>query len=333
MSRDVIKVLKTCVQCWQYVKGETRKIPLRSLRRGWPGEVVAMDLFGPLPKTNRGATIILVLTDHFTRWAEPIALKRAEVPDVVACLRDIWMPRHGVPAVLLSDNGPQFVAAVLRDFCANVGIRKLYSTPYHSQGNSVVESYMRTLKKGLSAIVGKDGRNWDLFLPAVALAHNATPHVATGLSAFFLSHGREAVLPVQRHLDEPRLDSTSKQWLYRLWRSRVIVYEAQMRHEERRRKSVESSSTRVSIGTLMLVKLTQQDKADYPGKFAPSFMGPWVVVERLSNGVTYRLRDLESAEQRQLTRDRLKVVDFPDVTGDGGFSEAPGLPRLIIPDV
>ena len=134
-----------------------------------------MDLFGPLPKTSRNATIILMLIDHFTRWAEPIALKRAQVPNVVACLRDIWMPRQGVPAVLLSDNGTQFVAAVLRDFCANVGIRKVDSTPYHPQRNSVVESYITTLKKGLSALVGEDGRDWVLVLPAVALARNATP--------------------------------------------------------------------------------------------------------------------------------------------------------------
>ena len=196
-----------------------------------------MDLFEPLPKTNRGATIILVLIGHFTRWAEPVALKSAEVPDVSACLRDIWMPRHGVLAVLLSDNGPQFVAAVLQDFCANVEVRKIYSTPYLPQGNCVVESYMRTLNKGLSALVGEDGRDWVLILPAVALAHNSTPHVATGFSLYFFSRGREAVLPVQRHLDETRLDSTSKQWLCRLWRSRVLVYEAQPKLEEKTMKA------------------------------------------------------------------------------------------------
>ena len=36
----------------------------------------------------------------------------------------------------------------------------------------------------------------------------------------------------------------------------------------------------------MLVKLTQQDEADYPGNFASSYLGPWVIVEQLSNGVT-----------------------------------------------
>ena len=91
MASDVTKALKTCVQCWQYAKGGPKKIPLRSLPRGWPGEVVAMDLFRPLPETNRDATIILVLIDRFTTWAELIALKRAEAPGVVACLRDIWV--------------------------------------------------------------------------------------------------------------------------------------------------------------------------------------------------------------------------------------------------
>ena len=110
-----------------------------------------------------------------------------------------------------------------------VGARKIYSTPYPPQGNSVVESYRRTSKRGLSALVGEEGPDCDLFLPAVAVAHSTTPHVATSFSPFFLSHGREAVLPVQRHLEEPRLDPTSKQWLYWLWRSRVLVYEAQLR--------------------------------------------------------------------------------------------------------
>ena len=242
------------------------------------------------------------------------------------------MPRHGVPAVLLSDNGRQFVAAMLRGFCSNIGICKIYSTPYHPQGNSIVESYMRTLKKGLAALVGEGGRDWDLFLPAVVLAHSTTPHIVTGFSLFFLSHGREAVLPVQGHLGEPRLDSAFKQWLYRLWRSRVLVYEAPMQLEEKRRKFVESFSTSVPVGTLVLAKLTQQDKADCPGKFVPSYMGPGVMVEQFSNGMTYMVRDLASAEQRQLTRDQFKMMDVPGPADDGGYQNVPLLPRLAIPD-
>lgn len=48
-----------------------------------------MDLFGPLPKTKAGNIFILVLLGHFSRWAELIALKKAEVADVVIALRDV----------------------------------------------------------------------------------------------------------------------------------------------------------------------------------------------------------------------------------------------------
>ena len=67
MSADVDKVLRTCIQCWQCATGGPLETAMRTLPRGWPGEVVAMDLFGPLPRTARGATVILVLMDHFTR--------------------------------------------------------------------------------------------------------------------------------------------------------------------------------------------------------------------------------------------------------------------------
>ena len=324
MTADVDKVTKTCVQCWQYARGGPREIPMRTLPRGWPGEVVAMDLFGPLPRTARGATVILVMIDHFTRWAEPVALRKAEVSDVVACLLEVWMPRHGVPAILLSDNGPQFVAAVLKDFCASTGVRKMYSTPYHPQGNSVVESYMRTLKKGLAALVSEDGKDWDLFLPAVALAHNSTPHVATGFSPFFLTYGREAVLPVQRHLDEPRLDPTSGRWLTRLWKSRVLAYEAQAEIEKRRREVAQKTDTPLPTGTLVMLRLTPQEKAAYPSKFVPMYKGPWVIAERFPNGKTYRVRDLGSEEERQLTRDQFKVVDLPP---ENRITPEPAIPQ------
>lgn len=71
---------------------------------------------------------------------------------MVACLRHKWMPQHGVSAFHLLDNGPHFVLAVLREFCASVEIRMLYDTPYHPQGNGVVERLVPTLKKASPAL-------------------------------------------------------------------------------------------------------------------------------------------------------------------------------------
>ena len=211
------------------------------------------------------------------------------------------MPRHGVPAILLSDNGPQFTASIVRGFCETIGARKIYSTPYYPQGNSVVESYMRSLKKGLAALVSEDGKNWDSFLSAVALGYNSTPHTATNYSPFFLLHGREAVLPVQRYLDEPRVDLESRRWLSRLWKARVSVYERHAVHAEERRKWLENSEALLPVGTIVAVRLNPQDRSEYPNKFGPLYMGPWVVVERSTNEKTYRVRDLGTEQERQVT--------------------------------
>lgn len=95
------------------------------------------------------------------------------------------MPNHGVPDILLSDNGPQFAASIVRCFCGNGAVRQIYSTPYHPQENSTAESYMRSLKKSLAALHSEERRQWDLFLSADGLAYNTTPHTATGYAPSF----------------------------------------------------------------------------------------------------------------------------------------------------
>jgi len=56
--------------------GEVRQ---RRLYAAWPWQVVAVDLVGPMPPTPRGNSWNLVLTDHFTRWADALA-----IPDALA---------------------------------------------------------------------------------------------------------------------------------------------------------------------------------------------------------------------------------------------------------
>lgn len=66
------------------------------------------------------------------------------------------------------------------------------------------------MKKEVAALVSEDGGVENLFLSAVAFACDSTPHAATSSSLFFLLRGRKAVLPVQRYLNEPRLDLESR---------------------------------------------------------------------------------------------------------------------------
>ncbi|PHJ20661.1 hypothetical protein CSUI_005494, partial [Cystoisospora suis] len=148
--------------------------------------------------------------------------------------------------------------------------------------------------------------------------------MATGFSPFFLTHGREAILPVQRHLDEPRLDPTSKFWLHRLWRARVDTHEAHMRAELRRRKLLNENNSRIPVGTIVAISLSPRDKANYPAKFTPRYAGPWVITESYSNGIKFKARDLVTNEERQVTRNQFKLLDLPEEKDLAGLA----LPRI-----
>lgn len=62
---------------------------MRTSSRGWPAEVVAMDLLGPLPKTKADNVSLVALVNYISRWAKLTALRKAEISDVVSVLRDV----------------------------------------------------------------------------------------------------------------------------------------------------------------------------------------------------------------------------------------------------
>ena len=55
---------------------------LQSIQPGYPMQLVAMDLLGPLPESNHKNSYILVVADYFTRWTEAYALPNQEAETV-----------------------------------------------------------------------------------------------------------------------------------------------------------------------------------------------------------------------------------------------------------
>ena len=48
--------------------------PLRQMPVGAPMDRLATDILGPLPLTPRGNQYTLLVTDHFTKWVEILAV-------------------------------------------------------------------------------------------------------------------------------------------------------------------------------------------------------------------------------------------------------------------
>ena len=79
-----------------------------------------------------------------TRYPKAVLLMSVTSTDVSEALLEV-ICRQGVPEVILTDQGPQFVGSLVPALCAGLGINNIKTTPYHPQGNGAVERLHQTL--------------------------------------------------------------------------------------------------------------------------------------------------------------------------------------------
>lgn len=84
---------------------------------------------------------ILCVVDEYTRECLAIHVaRRIRAQDVIGVIERLVAER-GAPGYLRSDNGPEFIAAALREWLTGGGIRTLYITPGSPWENAYSESF------------------------------------------------------------------------------------------------------------------------------------------------------------------------------------------------
>ena len=119
-----------------------------------------------------------------------------ESESVATALIDTFS-RVGFPTELLSDQGTNFMSALMEQLCKLLQIRKMNTTPYHPQANGLVENFNGTLKKMLKCYAKDEPEEWDKHIPFVLFAYRESPHESTGYSPFELLYGHKVRGPLQ----------------------------------------------------------------------------------------------------------------------------------------
>ncbi|BHF84350.1 hypothetical protein SprV_0902750100 [Sparganum proliferum] len=91
-------------------------------------------------------------------------------------------------------------------------MHKTRTTPYHLEGNDLVEGTNRALLNLLLAF-SKDSHehDWDVHLPFCLLAYRGSVHPSTGFTPHYLCTGRDIRLPIDLLYPLPRPDATTPQ--------------------------------------------------------------------------------------------------------------------------
>ena len=145
---------------------------------------------------------ILTAEDQFTRWPIAIPIKDKAAETIAQELDSKVIAEHGVMQELLTDNAPELTGYIIKDVAELLHIKKVETIPYNPDGNKV-EHFHRTLAAMLRTVVGSQHNTWNKYLPAILLAYRTSVHNITKFTPFFLTHGREARLPVDIVFNRP----------------------------------------------------------------------------------------------------------------------------------
>ncbi|XP_069995020.1 uncharacterized protein [Penaeus vannamei] len=127
--------------------------------------------------------------DFATGFPEALPLKEIDSISVAEALMVIFS-RVGIPREILSDRGRQFVSQLRGELHKLLGVKPLFTTPYHPSGNGRVERFHAALKTSLRKLCSDKPREWHRYLVPTLFATREIPSDRTGFSAFELLYGR-----------------------------------------------------------------------------------------------------------------------------------------------
>jgi len=232
-------------------------------------EVVSMDYLqvdrsaapspAGMPRTKAN---VLVVIDHFTRYAYAIETSSQSANTVAKELYNRVFSLFGFPSQLHSDQAKNFNSKVVKELCKIAHTMKSRTTVYHPQGNGLCERFNSTLLNMIRTLPVGQRNRWKMWLPSLVYIYNATVQDTTKYSPFYLMFGRHPRLPMDNclaieqditHMDYP-------QYVNELRTSLRSAYEIASAHTRDRhakdgdRKMAKARPHQLKPGDVVLVK-------------------------------------------------------------------------------
>lgn len=148
LTKDVRSYVNGCLTCpkvkpiQQHPLGEL--VPNEVPRKPW--EIITMDFIGPLPESQAN-NMIFNMVDRHSKKLYSIPCCNTITMEGVARIfqKEIW-PHEGLPKQVISNQGPQFMAAFTKELYKILRITGAPSTAYHPQTDGQMQRVNQELE-------------------------------------------------------------------------------------------------------------------------------------------------------------------------------------------
>jgi transposase InsO family protein len=190
MTKDIDGWIDKCERCIKTKSSTNTRAPLIGIVTSEPLELLCIDYLS-LETSKGGFHSVLVITDHFTKYALAVPTRNQTAKTTAHVLFHEFIVHYGFPKVLHSDQGQCFESEIIKELCLISGIEKSRTTPFRPSGNGACERMNRTLLGMLSTLTPEQKFDWKTHIDALVHSYNCTRHETTGYTPFELMFGRK----------------------------------------------------------------------------------------------------------------------------------------------
>ena len=331
MHEEATQYVMRCSRCLRR-KTPPQVAPLQPILVTQPLELVHMDYLS-LEPSKGNIENVLVITDHFTRYALAYPSKTQTAQATARILWDNFICHYGFPEKFISDQGRNFESDLIKELCKIAGVKKVHTTPYHPQGNGQCERFNSTLCNMLGTLSDEDKSDWKSHLGCMTHAYNCTKHASTTYSPYYLMFGRHPRLPIDIEfgLKKPNSsDNSSKsRYIQKLRRRLNYAFQKASKYSDQQAKKYKQGydksvkGPQLHVNDLVLVKIVaHKGRHKLQDRWEPE---EYVVIEQPIAGTpVYKVKPVNGNNVRTLYRNLLLPLGVklePDYESDDSILE------------
>ena len=205
-TKDITEYVQRCSVCERTQRAKTKEPVLEKVIPEYPFQNVSTDLFHFKGKEY------LIIADHYSGFFDFEKLKTTTSVEVIRHLKK-WFAVHGIPEILESDGGPQYMSKTFKDFEKRWRFQHRVSSPHYARSNGFAERNVQTAKNLLKKCWYD---NTDVYEALIMLRNTPRNNELGSHCQRLFSRNTRNLLPIEREQLKPKVVTNVSQELARL---------------------------------------------------------------------------------------------------------------------